>query len=506
MSDLAFNVFWRDRGAQRGMDKLADTADRVSKRSSGLGRAVKAGAAIAGVALLKFGSDSVHAYTDSLEAQTRLEDAFARFPKLAFSNIEALRKMNTELAKKTRFDDDAFASGQAVLAGFKLSGHEIMMLTPLLADYAVKTGKDLPSAAATLGKSFLGNTRALKELGINYKATGDRAKDQAAITELLRQKVGGLAEKQGQTVDKSKILANQFGELQETAGSKLLPVLLKLTDAGLKTIDWIQRNSDVLGPLAAIVGTFAGTLFTVVKAVGFLNVALRAMGVSTTIALGPIGLIIAAIAAVAVGLVIAYKKSETFRDIVKGVFKVIGLAVLTYVAIALRGFRFVINAWLTLVGALVHGAAKAFGWIPGLGPKLKTADKEFTKFKNSVVGSLDKTITKVDDLRDKLRGIKSKNVTIDVRVTGAVGTALALGSVGSPAGRASNFDRGGTLRPGLNLVHNATGRPERLVPAGEGGITVVINGAVGDPAAIARMVHGELINLQSRGHRLGFTT
>ena len=61
---------------------------------------------------------------------------------------------------KTKFDDDAFASGQAVLAQFKLSGKQIENLTPLLADYAAKTGKDLPTAAETLGKSFLGNTRA----------------------------------------------------------------------------------------------------------------------------------------------------------------------------------------------------------------------------------------------------------------------------------------------------------------------------------------------------------
>jgi hypothetical protein len=52
------------------------------------------------------------------------------------------------------------------------------------------------------------------------------------------------------------------------------------------------------------------------------------------------------------------------------------------------------------------------------------------------------------------------------------------------------FDRGGTLSPGLNLLANRTGRPEPLVPAGQGGITVnvTVNGAVGSPREIARVL------------------
>ena len=43
---------------------------------------------------------------------------------------------------------------------FGLTGKQIEDLLPLVADYAAKTGKDLPDAATTLGKALLGNTRA----------------------------------------------------------------------------------------------------------------------------------------------------------------------------------------------------------------------------------------------------------------------------------------------------------------------------------------------------------
>jgi cell wall-associated NlpC family hydrolase len=53
------------------------------------------------------------------------------------------------------------------------------------------------------------------------------------------------------------------------------------------------------------------------------------------------------------------------------------------------------------------------------------------------------------------------------------------------------FDRGGTLSPGLNLLANRTGRPEPLVPVGQGGhitVNVTVNGAVGNPHDIARVL------------------
>jgi hypothetical protein len=49
---------------------------------------------------------------------------------------------------------------------------------------------------------------------------------------------------------------------------------------------------------------------------------------------------------------------------------------------------------------------------------------------------------------------------------------LSGADVGGDAGtlriNGQTFDRGGTLAPGLNLLANRTGRPEPLVPAGQG--------------------------------------
>jgi hypothetical protein len=59
-------------------------------------------------------------------------------------------------------------------------------------------------------------------------------------------------------------------------------------------------------------------------------------------------------------------------------------------------FRMIINAFLGYLAGMLHGAVVAFGWIPGLGPKLKAAEKSFTNFREHVNRQLhaieDKTV------------------------------------------------------------------------------------------------------------------
>lgn len=120
-----------------------------------------------------------------------------------------------------------------------------------------------------------------------------------------------------------------------------------------------------------------------------LNVVMRA---------NPIGLVITAVAALAGGLIYAYKRSETFRKVVNGAFKAVQDAgKFMWEKVLKPTFRFLVTAWLNVAGAILHGAATAFGWVPGLGPKLKGAAKEFDKLKKSINNSLagvdDKAVT-----------------------------------------------------------------------------------------------------------------
>src|SRR4029077_7256084 len=157
---------------------LADTSqvgagvrEMGSGISQGLGLA-SLGWAAAGTAAVAFATDSVKAAMDAEEAQNHLADAYKRFPALHDVTLKSLNDLADATLRKTKFDDEAARAAETPLAQYNLTGKQILELTPLVADYAAKTGKELPDAAQSIGKALLGNTRALKDVGIQYKMTG----------------------------------------------------------------------------------------------------------------------------------------------------------------------------------------------------------------------------------------------------------------------------------------------------------------------------------------------
>jgi hypothetical protein len=361
MATLDFTVLWRDHGAERGMKQLGERTERTGKSFRGLKVAGAAALAAVGVAAVKFGSDSVKAYVQAEASQLRLQDAFRKFPKLSDTNIGALRRLNTELAKKTRFDDDATASGQAVLAQFNLTGQQITKLTPLLQDYAAKTGKDLPTAARDLGKAVLGQGRSLKSVGINFKDTGTEAGNLEQITKGLRTQVGGFAEKEGKSAaGRAEILRNQFGELQEAAGKQLLPALMKAGNSALRFFKFIEDASPIFKSFKTIA---SATFSALTESFGKGRASFKSFG----------------------DYILTHQADIVGAFVQAGKFAVeFGKGVAWMAIGGLRAFgsldagvgRF-ISGFIDHVGTMLRVAAKAFGWIPGLGPKLKASSAQF---------------------------------------------------------------------------------------------------------------------------------
>jgi len=306
--DLTFNIFGRDRGASsaiRGVGKASlITQKNVAQASRGIG----IGMGIATAAIVAFGASSVKAFIDAETQQNKLLFAYEKFPALADASLDSLRTLNSELAKTTKYDDDATAGAQAVLAQFKLTGKQIIKLTPLVQDYASATGKDLPSAAEDLGKALLGQGRALKAVGINFKDLGDPTANFEELISSLSTAVGGFAAKEGKTAaGQALILQNRFGEFQETIGGSLLPGLLQLADVfGEKLMPKLEQfggwfsSPEVQDSLAGFMGwvsqgiedlpTFAGTIA---------GATVAAWGLSLALDANPIGLFV-----IAVGLAI----------------------------------------------------------------------------------------------------------------------------------------------------------------------------------------------------------
>lgn len=347
--------------------------------------AVGIGAAVAGAALLKFGGDAVQAYLTAEKQQAKLEDAFRRFPKLADTNIDALSELNAAIQRKVGADADDLAAAQATMAQYDLTGKQLERLTPLLVDYATKTGKDMPDAAGALGKALMGNARAMKDLGIDFKVTGDRGADFETLLGHLQEKVGGYAESVPDAERKSKILAATFEDLQEDIGEKLLPVVIALMETGQGLVDWASENQAVLIPLGKVAG---------IAAVGIAAITLAAKGVEG-----------------AKGAITTVKSLTTAID---------GLS--TKARVAAVGVGAVTIA-LTLAAAIYAQAADRQA-------KVTAATDDFTAALQASNGALDENVRKTAAKRladaDAFGAAEHLGIALDVLTDAAMGNAAAI--------------------------------------------------------------------------------
>ena len=277
---------------------------------------VVAGISAVGIALA--GREALRQYGAAEKMQASLQFAYQKFPAIADVNIEAMRDLNTEIMNRTGADDDALASAEATLAMFQLTGVEITKLIPLVNDYAIKTGTDVPSSAEAIGKALMGNAKAMKSLGIDYKATGDRSKDLAFLMDALEEKVGGVGDAFGETTQGGlKIAEENFGNLQETVGQTLVPALTATLSVVRPLSEWFQKLPEPVRSTAVVVAALGTAALIATSRVASLAASAKLAGWSVSgmksRLSGAAGVAAGAFAAgitVALGALLAYKSAQ----------------------------------------------------------------------------------------------------------------------------------------------------------------------------------------------------
>jgi hypothetical protein len=317
------------------------------------------GGALAGAAILSFGRDAVTAYNEATQSQSKLNTALANSPATVGVTAKAFEQYNKTLAKKTLVDDDALASGQAVLAGFGLTEDQLKQVTPLLADYAAKTGKDIPSAAADIGKALLGQGRALKGVGVELVDTGTLGGNFTQIMDKVGAKVKGSAQAQLDAAGPGAKFKKSMDELQETVGGLLVPALSKLAEVAVGVVDFFTALPGPAKILIGVIGALAAAVY-VLNAAQKAWIAVQA-ALNIVLTANPIGIVVVAIGLLVAALVLAYTKSETFRDVVKRVFE----AVVNTVGDAVG---WILDGIAKFLGGLAK-VAEAASHIPGIGDK-----------------------------------------------------------------------------------------------------------------------------------------
>lgn len=185
--------------------------------------------AIAGIAAAAFAVVSGAIY-ESLDAYKEAEEAGKRLT-LSLQNqglysdllMQSYRGQAEELQKLTGVDDDAIIKGQAQLQSMIGRVKITKEMSEAALNLGAALGGDATQGFEILGRAMEGNTRGLKQLGIEIDDNLTKEERTEQILRKVTTAYGGLAESQNQGLGSIKGLKSALGDLAEDLGSVFAP-------------------------------------------------------------------------------------------------------------------------------------------------------------------------------------------------------------------------------------------------------------------------------------------
>jgi hypothetical protein len=255
------------KAVEDGMKKVEATskqsAQTVKKEFQSSADSIKQGATqIAGALgiafgvhkIIEFGKESVKAFTEAEENANKLKFAVQKIGGEGTLAFKKLIEQSEKLQKSTIFSDDSIQQAQTALATFGLTSDQIEALIPKIADMASATGTDLVSATQKAIQGINGQTRGLKEVGIQFADTGSKTENLAVLTDKLSKFQGASADALETTVGKAKRLENAFGDIQEKIGEYLVNEGVAILDNfeavfGDKNLVFVRQQNEKLNKI-----------------------------------------------------------------------------------------------------------------------------------------------------------------------------------------------------------------------------------------------------------------
>ena len=396
----------------RNLEKTAGTLN-APFAAAAKGFAIAAGAAIA-VGGAMFAAAKAAAEEDASIA--RLNAAISANTTLT---DEQTKQMDSaiEARQNLAFSDDSLRDSLARLVPRTKDVSKAIELQAIAMDFARLRGIDLSTASDLVGKVFSGNTSILSRYGF----TVEKGTTATQALAMIQKAAAGQAEAYGQTTqgalesiqiaidntveDIGRVVLPILAEVLTTFRDEIMPRIkefgIAFANAFTQAIDKLQpfittMVTQVLPAVIAVGGAIIGTLVTALTELGkFIGdntglvlalvgaytaftiavniaatatrLAATAMGIFNAImALNPIVLVVAAIAALVAGFIIAYNTIEPFRRLVDSLFKALQPIIKIVVDLALLIGTTIVRAF-GLAVSVVSALAKVL-WGDGNGP------------------------------------------------------------------------------------------------------------------------------------------
>lgn len=235
------------KAAAKDINKLGKNFDAFAKKSvKAFGLAAAASAAFA----VKMGVDAVKAAMQDEKAQTILANSLRNTVGASDAAIASVEEYISKQQLLVNVADSALRPSLSALLVATKDLTQAQALQAIALDTSAATGKDLQTVSIAIAKATTGNVGALKKLGIPLSDNIVKTKDFAGAMDVLKDAYGGAAGALAKT-DPLTTLNLAFGEVQETLGFALLPVVKEfanyiITDVLPVVQSWIDLNKDKL--------------------------------------------------------------------------------------------------------------------------------------------------------------------------------------------------------------------------------------------------------------------
>lgn len=303
---------------------LQDTASRTQKIGSSF-RKMAIPATLALGAIVKVGKDALDsvARIERINAQT--STVIQSTGRAAGVSAKHVENFTGKLEGLTATEAESIQEGANVLLTFtnirngvgktnKIFDKSVRVVT----DMSRALGTDLKAQSIQVGKALndpIKGISALSKVGVSFTAqqkkqiesltkSGKTMKAQKIILAELNKEFGGSGKAfAGTTAGQIELAKHEFGTLTEALVVGLLPAIRKLAQGATAGFKWLEKHQTAAKALV----------------IGLAALAASILAVNVAMSLNPAVLIVLGLVALGAALVVAYQKSETFRNIVQNI-------------------------------------------------------------------------------------------------------------------------------------------------------------------------------------------
>lgn len=262
----------------------------AEKNLGGLGSAAKKlGVVLAGAfavgQIVAFGRASVEAATEAARAHRQLEHAVIAVSKGTREQVQAVSDLSDALQRKAGIDGDALKAGVAQLSTFGLQSDTVVKLTKSLADLTVNQNGVNASADQYIGsanmiaKVLRGQFGVLEKSGIRFTEAqqamiqyGTETERVTAIQEGLNQNLRETTDTIGNSAEGAMArFQRAWGEIQESIGNILLPLMAKVAEAMVPIANAVQAFVDGFPDMEGIKKAWEGFLTMIEEKTGLVT-------------------------------------------------------------------------------------------------------------------------------------------------------------------------------------------------------------------------------------------